>query len=157
MTNQDLIEQLEELSPQELGEILLDMSRYGVHIQYIKQLINMGASLDIVDNIQDKTALHWAVSANNIELIRILLEAKAPLDILSVGKNSVLHIAVTNGHTTALQDLLGAKAPLEARDHAGWTPLHCAARYGPLHMSKPSYKPEPPRRPWIIMAEPPGI
>lgn len=71
------LEQLEEFSPTELGEILLeDVIVDSSNVDYIKLILQTGPDLE-VKTISGRTPLHWATYNGNIGLIQILLEAGA--------------------------------------------------------------------------------
>lgn len=74
-----------------------------------------------------RTPLHYAASANRVEVIRMLVEAGARLDAQDETGMTPLHAAAFWGRRDAAGALLEAGADLHARDHFGDTPLHAAA------------------------------
>lgn len=83
--------------------------------------------------------LHQAVTDNNIESVKLVLENGA--DINQLGPSwydygSALHIAVQEGHQEIAQLLIEKGALVDLRDNSDLTPLHNAAWNGDLGMVK---------------------
>ena len=82
----------------------------------------------ITNNSHGFTPLHWAVMRTNTEMIALLLEFKAPLDVHDEMGATPLHWAVGHGNKEIVSMLLQAGAPLSAAGRGGETPLHQAVR-----------------------------
>ncbi|KAF3024990.1 hypothetical protein E8E14_013975 [Neopestalotiopsis sp. 37M] len=83
-------------------------------------------------NPRQGSALHLAVSANQFEMVRLLLDKGANVNALNdEGKHSS-HLASSKGNEGILKLLLDAKDSkgLDARDDDGMTPLHFAGCTG---------------------------
>lgn len=124
MNNQYTLEQLEELSPTELGRLLIEEIHKGYpNKDYIKNLINSGADLEVkANNKWQKTSLHGSASHGHIELTKLLITAGAPLEALDSGNWTPLHWAARHGRIEVVQSLLEAGAPKDARTTRRETP-----------------------------------
>lgn len=123
------IEQLEELSPQELGEILLDAVIVdNTNYHYIKRILEAGADLEAM-TIRGSTPLHCAAYNGHIELIQILLEAGAPLETARIGGDTPLHIAASHRDIEVVKVFLAAGASKVAKECTGLTPWDIANPY----------------------------
>jgi ankyrin repeat protein len=79
-----------------------------------------------------QTALHWAVSSRQKEIVTLLIADKADVNAKSNSGQTPLHYAVAFcfGDTNMVDLLLVNKADVNAKDNSGKTPLHMAALYG---------------------------
>eukprot|EP00698_Gefionella_okellyi_P004260 TRINITY_DN13953_c0_g1_i1.p1 TRINITY_DN13953_c0_g1~~TRINITY_DN13953_c0_g1_i1.p1 ORF type:complete len:546 (+),score=111.18 TRINITY_DN13953_c0_g1_i1:46-1638(+) len=80
-----------------------------------------------------QTGLHKAASRGHTEVIRVLLQAGAPVDSVDYQFNTALHYAAFNGQAKALRQLIQAGASLTGCYETAnnkTTPLHCAAQKG---------------------------
>lgn len=86
MSNRKSLEELEILSPLELGVLLSsEICKTYADIQYIKDIISLGADLNMnKPDIFKMTPLHWAAYKGHIELIQILLQAGASKEAVDV-------------------------------------------------------------------------
>jgi 26S proteasome non-ATPase regulatory subunit 10 len=80
----------------------------------------------------EKTALHFVASKNNIEVARLLCEAKPAASARVRDKRGQypLHRAAAIGSVPMINLLLRNKSPLDATDSAGYTALHHAVAEG---------------------------
>jgi ankyrin repeat protein len=72
------------------------------------------------------TALHWAASFGHVEVVKILLIAKANVEAKTNDGMTPLHNAAANGQLEAITCLLDANATIDAETNHGWTPLEWA-------------------------------
>jgi ankyrin repeat protein len=74
------------------------------------------------------TGLHWAVSLQRTNCLRLLLDRKA--DVTSADKDgwTPLHVAALMGRVDECQTLLNAGANRKTKDKLGRTPLDLAKR-----------------------------
>lgn len=87
-----------------------------------------------------QTALHLAVQHQNIETIKLLIDARANLNLKDNQENSVLHTAILNEKTSNLhfilsylsKNLLIDKIDLDLKNENGKTAFHLAAEFGDL-------------------------
>ncbi len=105
--------------------------RYGAacgDLVSIDKALRNGAHIDAADR-DGKTALHRAVTANQVEAVRHLLSKNANVNCVSFRGFTPLHIAADMDQNGPILDLLiGARADVDARDYMNFTPLHCAVR-----------------------------
>lgn len=122
MTDQLTIEQLEELSPKELGEILLNESfKKDGDSKYKKLLISLGADLNI-KNEYGLDSLHFATFDGHIDIVQKLLENGVSIKAINIDRDASLHVACSRGHVDIARMLIAAGASLEAKDRYGHTP-----------------------------------
>lgn len=73
------------------------------------------------------TAAHLCAQQGKAELLRVVLEAKAPPDVRDANGFTPLHLAARMGRVDAVEALLAGGADPAAANNAGATPLHLAA------------------------------
>ena len=76
------------------------------------------------------TALHWAVQADDLDSVNLLLQAGANAKVANRYGVTPLHIATANGNAAVIGRLLRAGADPDARDASGETLLMMAIRRG---------------------------
>lgn len=92
-------------------------------------LISEGVDINRVDNFQ-WTALHHAVTFNNLGALDRLIAAHANLNMQTKRGETPLHMAVGLGYTAVVAKLIVAGADLTIVDENGDTPLHVAVQWG---------------------------
>ena len=95
---------------------------------------------DSVDILGD-TPLHKACRHGNPEMVKILLDKGATIDVGNKDSAIPLHIACKEGHTDVVKELLkpgrgDVKSMIAALDHAGNTPIHSAVKAGMFEIVK---------------------
>lgn len=80
------------------------------------------AELNKVDSTYQRTALHWAVIAKNLDCARALIQAGASLDNIDKSGQTALHKAVKNGDKPLIKVLIEAGASLDIEDSSCKTP-----------------------------------
>ncbi|MDD3050639.1 MAG: S1 RNA-binding domain-containing protein [Candidatus Cloacimonetes bacterium] len=113
-----------KLSPVEqrkLNESLMDAALYGLTDE-VRKSIDNGADVDARDEI-DNTALVWAASNNNLEIVDLLLQNGANVN----SRNSIgwtpLISAANNGNVETVKLLVKYNVDANARDGGGLTAL----------------------------------
>ncbi|MBZ5602567.1 MAG: ankyrin repeat domain-containing protein [Acidobacteriia bacterium] len=77
------------------------------------------------------TALHWAAQKDDVELAKVLLEAKAKIDVTTrLGAATPLFMACRSGNAAIIELLIKAGAEVNSPDEHGTTPLMMAAAAG---------------------------
>lgn len=83
-----------------------------------------------------ESALHIAATDGNAELINLLLDYEADIEIGNEFQDKPLHNAAWSKQTDCLLLLLERGADINGRDQYGWTPLHKAARTNSVEASE---------------------
>ncbi|GFT61989.1 short transient receptor potential channel 2 [Nephila pilipes] len=76
------------------------------------------------------TPLLYACQTGHPEVVKLLLQNAARVDVFDEGGKAALHLAAEFGHGEVVDILLKHKAFANARSKKGMTPLHLAARNG---------------------------
>lgn len=111
-----------------LNHNLFFAASYG-KVDEVKKYLERGAN---VDYLEDGTALYIASQNGHIEVVRLLIQNKANLEINSVYGLSPLYVAILNKHLNIAELLLLNSANTENAIPSGSTPLYYAAYYGYL-------------------------
>ncbi|MFO1315703.1 MAG: ankyrin repeat domain-containing protein [Burkholderiales bacterium] len=95
----------------------------------------LGAAATNVTSRYDGTALIAAAHLGHADVVRVLIEAKAPLDhVNNLGWTAVIEAIVLGDggarHTATLAELVAAGANVNIPDRNGMTPLHLAESHG---------------------------
>ncbi|XP_064014043.1 ankyrin repeat and death domain-containing protein 1A isoform X1 [Pogoniulus pusillus] len=99
----------------------------------MEELIKRGVDVR-AKNSTDRTALHWAAGAGNVDAVRLLLDHDIPVDDKdSFGMNALL-LSAWFGHLRVLQILLNAGAKTDCVNRNGRNLLHCAAQRGHIQV-----------------------
>ncbi|XP_077019908.1 caskin-2 isoform X2 [Tamandua tetradactyla] len=99
----------------------------------------LGSTKRLNVNYQDAdgfSALHHAALGGSLELIALLLEAQATVDIRDCNGMRPLHYAAWQGRLEPVRLLLRASAAVNAASLDGQIPLHLAAQYGHYEVSE---------------------
>ncbi|NP_001129639.1 CASK interacting protein 2 L homeolog [Xenopus laevis] len=99
----------------------------------------LGSTKRLNVNHQDAdgfSALHHAALTGNSELLLLLLETQASVDIKDGNGMRPLHYAAWQGQPEPVRLLLRASASVNAASNDGQIPLHLAAQYGHYEVSE---------------------
>lgn len=107
----------------------------------VKELIEKGANVNVVDGAGSGTPLHWAVAWGNQEFIEFFVEKGADVNAKNKRGKTPLLVAVLafttqTGSIAAMQYLLDKGANIEGKDDWGATPLISAVDKGLLSVAK---------------------
>ncbi|XP_064525276.1 ankyrin repeat and death domain-containing protein 1A isoform X3 [Pseudopipra pipra] len=102
----------------------------------MEELIRRGVDIKAKNNT-DRSALHWAAGAGNVDAVRLLLGHDVPVDdedrvqrrLSLFGMNALL-LSAWFGHLRVLQILINAGAKTNRVNRNGRNLLHCAAQRG---------------------------
>ncbi|KAG8446145.1 hypothetical protein GDO86_013850 [Hymenochirus boettgeri] len=106
-----------------------------------KLLVKVRTSKNMPTALNDFTprrfsALHHAALSGSTELLLLLLETQAAVDIKDGNGMRPLHYAAWRGQPEPVQVLLRAAASVNAASNDGQIPLHLAAQYGHYEVSE---------------------
>src|SRR5688572_8318153 len=95
----------------------------------VRALLRGGANPSVARG-DGLTALHVAAQTGNLEIARLLIDARADVRAETrIGAYTPLHLAAGRGHADVIDALLDAGADVAARTTStGVTPLHLAAK-----------------------------
>ena len=110
------------------GELLWvpDMLQHAT-VNHAAETVGLTMVMDVVAPL---SPLHEAAQAGNLDEVRRILAASAPLDGAAANGGTPLHYASAMGHTNVISALLEAGADADVRARQGLTPLHMAAAGG---------------------------
>lgn len=123
------LDELELLSPTELGKILLEELTNNANIyntQYLKNLINAGADLDIHGGIGGWTPLQLAARTSHVDGVKMFIEAGSDLEARDNDGWTPLHYAVTHGRINIVKLLIEAGVDINSQSNFYNAPLHRA-------------------------------
>ena len=111
---------------------LLDAAAEG-HSVTIHALAELGADLDIANEVDQLRAIHYAASYNHASAVRALVERGCDVNATNGYGETALHFIAQEGHEAVLAVLLDAareRVDLDARAEDDWTAMHWAAHQG---------------------------
>jgi len=91
-----------------------------------------GSVIDIKDERNNKTALHFAAESGNIDTVRFLLVNGASPFVQTPKLWAPLHYASEYGHVEVVRLLLEHAADVDVMNESSQTPAHICAVYGHL-------------------------
>ena len=93
----------------------------------VAKLLDGGLSFEYEHN--GVRMLQLAIEVDNLEVVRLLLERGAAVDVPDLQGWTALHSAAWSGNVETILLVLQKTENKEAKDHQGWTPLDLAAFY----------------------------
>jgi ankyrin repeat protein len=100
----------------------------------VRKLVGGGSGNPNQVDEQNRTAMHYAATNGNLQIIAILIKAGAKLDPVDPLGDTPLHLAVEQNQIEAAKLLLGAGAEVDPQNKNGLTPLMIAAGRGELEL-----------------------
>ena len=91
--------------------------------EFVKELINMGADLEVTDNEYAATALMWAAENDSMKMTAALIAAGARIDFQNINGETALMKAARYIHPEIVSYLVGHGADLDLQDNRGQTAL----------------------------------
>ncbi|XWS74568.1 hypothetical protein CRYUN_Cryun01aG0009400 [Craigia yunnanensis] len=95
--------------------------------ELVRLLLAAGADPTAQDAQHGRTALHTAAMANDVELVKIILDAGVDVNIRNVHNTTPLHVALARGATSCVGLLLSAGADCNLQGDEGDNAFHIAA------------------------------
>ncbi|CBI35107.3 hypothetical protein VitviT2T_020215 [Vitis vinifera] len=95
--------------------------------ELVRILLTAGADPTAQDVQHRRTALHTAAMANDVELVKIILDAGVDVNIRNVHNTIPLHVALARGAKSCVGLLLSAGANCNLQDDEGDNAFHIAA------------------------------
>ena len=108
------------------GRSPLIIATQQVNIPLIKMLLKAGANPNFEKTYGNRTALHVAISKADLNMMRLLLNAKADVDIRGDYRQTALHLAVNKKHLGMVNLLLKYHPSINVLDQTGNSALHDA-------------------------------
>ena len=104
------------------------------YVEVVKTLLKYGKGIDLEMRIKGKTVLYYAVNANRPDIVRLLCESNAKVNVFCDDSDTPLTIAAKEGFIEVIRVLLkyGKGIDLEKRCHCWYSapPLYHAAIRG---------------------------
>jgi ankyrin repeat protein len=113
-------------------QVLLDLLKYlktimeKVFLNLVNDLIVLGANLDWQDEEYDETTLHLTAYYGRVEIARMLIDAKADVNVQDDGGCTPLRMGAFYGEVEIVRMLIDAGADVNVQDEDGMTALHRA-------------------------------
>lgn len=121
---------------QKMGGVPKEMLKAGMNIHEciragdlaaVQKHLSNGISPDSKDE-KGISALHYAVGVNRLDILKVLMDARADPKVVDGQGNTVLHYAAGYGHVQTTEYFLQCGLPVNATNQAGETPLDLALR-----------------------------
>jgi ankyrin repeat protein len=137
----DIVLTRQELKAQEWGESALWECASQGYTQLLEFMLNCGidvdAAVEVPENIQEKnTLLHIASIYCKLNVIQLLVEKKADINIRNAKYDTAFHSAALSGNVEIINILLDKGMSLNLTNAKGSTPLHLSALSGNLEATK---------------------
>lgn len=102
----------------------------------VNLLVQNGADLNFKNSKNGWEALHYAVAANKLSTLRLLIDSGTNLNALTDGNKTALHMVASNGFYDLCSFLVANKCNLNVQDDRGYTALHIALESKADNISK---------------------
>lgn len=102
----------------------LNKTAKGRDLSMIQALIKEGANVNTRDSTFGWSPLHWATSSGQKEIVTLLLEKGADVNVRDENFWTPLHEAISNNDLKIASLLLEKGADVNVEDKNLWTPLH---------------------------------
>jgi ankyrin repeat protein len=99
-------------------------------VSMLKLMIDHGANVNMVSELNGQTPLFSAAAADNIKAMALFLACGADINAKDQYGTTVLHEAASFAQVPAIEMLVASGAVIDARDNEGQTPLYYAVERG---------------------------
>ena len=106
----------------------------GVWVWYVEYIIVGCTQVDA--KVQDKTALHVAANRGQVDMVRLLLDYKASVNVQDEDGDRPLHLCAFNSEPEIAEILVQHGANPNLMNHRGATPIIIAAAKGNARVVK---------------------
>lgn len=114
---------------------LLHFAAFFGHTETCRVLINLGAPVNPVENLEKQTPLHHAAKNGFLDCIVVLIEeGKCDSSAVDKYRRTALHLACINGQFEVVKYLLSVGLDSNATDSSQNLPVHYAAAFGYLEI-----------------------
>ncbi|MFA5119028.1 MAG: ankyrin repeat domain-containing protein [Candidatus Omnitrophota bacterium] len=101
------------------------------HEETVKDLLASNKDKDVDEKMKHgRTVLHAASESGHLEIVKLLVDAGADMNISANSGMTPLHLAAKYGYPEVVKFFIGAGAAVNVRSNSGTTPLHLAAQSG---------------------------
>ena len=101
------------------------------NVALVAEMIKKGCDVTIcLRNGETSSPLHVAVETNLPSVVKMLIEAKAPVDYIDAKGDTPLHWAAARNRIECINELVIGGATLDAVNKAGFSPIIAAAKAG---------------------------
>ena len=113
----------------------LHLAVYNGHLKMCKNLLQNYNFIIYARDNDGRTVLHIAAKSGDIKILQYFIENGSNVYSKTKKSSNCLHLAVYNGHLKMCKNLLGnCNFDIDARDDAGWSVLHIAAKSGDINL-----------------------
>ena len=102
----------------------LHVASQGGHLEVVKYLLSVGATLDVKTGMDQSSSLLLAAQGGHLDVLTFLLSAGADVNSRNMYGNSSLHQASRLGRFDIIDTLLANKASINITNNKMSTPLH---------------------------------
>ena len=111
------------------------------HIKLMEFMLNCGIQVnervDVPENLHEKrTLLHRASYFGQFEVVKLIVNRGADINIRDAKNNTALHLAAESGSVDIIKLLLDKGMSVNLTNTHGFTPLHISAGFGNLEATK---------------------
>jgi len=99
-----------------------------VRVPLMKHLLSAGANVDAEQRYGMKTALYMAIEKSDLTMMRLLLNAKASVNVRTSFGQTALHLVVNKKHLGMVNLILQNNPQINVQDNSGESALHSAVR-----------------------------
>jgi ankyrin repeat protein/L-ascorbate metabolism protein UlaG (beta-lactamase superfamily) len=100
------------------------------NVAAVERMLARDPSLAVAPDGMNNTPMHLAAQIGSVEILRLLLDAGAPVDVGDADNSTALDVAAQSGQLDAVKLLVESGADARHSDNNGMTPLHFASYEG---------------------------
>ena len=112
------------------GRTPLHCAAYFDNASCVQVLLYAGANVNVKSTTGATTPLHTAAARGANDVVHLLSEYEADIDVPDLGGNTPLHLACAAGHLSTVKTLLEFACITDVKNRSGDTPAHFSASMG---------------------------